>query len=164
MQLQSVASLVAVDGALSVSASSAGSIASSGTELEFDFELVVLLVDVRFRGVLPINGAVKGGLTREGDASDTDLRKSMYAMGGVMGVFSSCLITAAPLVVMGKFLKSAPGRVAEGRPADGIGPFLEAERGVRTDVAERIASAGKLAETGVVSCASFGLLVAILTC
>lgn len=53
---------------------------------------------------------------------------------------------------------------AEGRPPDGRGTHNCAERGVRTDDADRRASAGKLAETGVVNCVSLGLAVAgILT-
>ncbi len=53
---------------------------------------------------------------------------------------------------------------AEGRPAEGRGTHIDAERGVRTDDADRRASAGKLAETGVVYCDSLGLAVAgILT-
>lgn len=88
-QLQSVASLVAVDGALSTSpsvvnaaAAAAASPASSDFALLLLDWLLALLavlpeVDVRCSGALVAKGAVRGGLTSEGDAMEMDLRKSI---------------------------------------------------------------------------------------
>lgn len=89
-QLQSVASLVAVEGALSTSPSVAtGSTGSSNFELlllswllallvVLLVLLVLLAVDVRFRGAfVAAIGAVGGGLTRDGEAIEIDFRKSI---------------------------------------------------------------------------------------
>lgn len=48
----------------------------------------LLVVDVRFRGNFPTKGAVSGGLATDGEAGLMYFKKSMYASGGVMGVFS----------------------------------------------------------------------------
>ena len=82
-QLQSVASLVAVEGALSASPSvaTAASPASSDFALLLDWLLALLAmlpaVEVRFSGAFPARGAVRGGLTSEGDAMEIDFRKSI---------------------------------------------------------------------------------------
>lgn len=64
-----------------------------------------------------------------------DFRKSMYASGGLMGVFS--------LLGNSSLMKSGT-----------------AERGVLADRAE--SSEGNVAVTGVVSCASFGLFAGMV--
>lgn len=84
-----------------------------------------------------------------------DLRKSKYAKGGVMGVFSSCLIRAL-IGCIGEHTIPADGRPAEGRPAEGKGSRNrdKAERGVVAEMAEgmsRSTSVGKLAVLGVAS-------------
>ena len=53
-----------------------------------------------------------------------------------MGVFSSCLMADIG------YSKPADLIPADGRPADGRGPHIDAESGVRTDDADRRASAG----------------------
>lgn len=73
-----------------------------------------------------------------GEDIDMDLRKSMYATGGVMGVLS-------PLG-NSSLMKSGT-----------------ADKGVLADADRAESSEGNVAVTGVVSCASFGLLVGIVT-
>lgn len=76
VQLQSVESLLAVVGALSRSTSPALSVAES-SDLHVTVLAVLPPVEVRFSGVFPIRGAVRGGLATEGDATLIVLRKSM---------------------------------------------------------------------------------------
>lgn len=142
LQLRSVFSEAAVVGALS----------ASGSDAEESAVVVVLTdcidseVDVLFIGVLPVNG---------GDCREMDLRKSKYAKGGVMGVFSSCLIRAL-IGCIGEHMIPADGRPAEGSPAEGKGSrnLDKAERGVVAEMADGISrstSVGKLAVLGVAS-------------
>lgn len=77
--------LLAVVGALSMRSSSALLFSESSVLTVF----VLLAVEVRFRGnLVATKGAVSGGLITEGEAGLMDFKKSMYASGGVMGVFS----------------------------------------------------------------------------
>jgi hypothetical protein len=101
---QSVCSLLAVDGTDSWAASSSSSLE---------------LLPARFSGMT-------------GEVTDMALRKSMYAVGGLMGV-----------LVYSSLMKSGT-----------------AERGVLADRAE--SSEGKVAVTGVVNCGSLGLVAGML--
>lgn len=69
-------SLLAVVGALSRSTSPVLSVAES-SDLHVTVLAVLPPVEVRFSGVFPIRGAVRGGLATEGDAALIVLRKSM---------------------------------------------------------------------------------------
>lgn len=75
-QLQSVDSVPAVVGSLSRSTSPVLSVAES-SDLQVAVLAVLAVVDVRVSGVLPIRGAVRGGLATEGLATLMVLRKSM---------------------------------------------------------------------------------------
>jgi hypothetical protein len=106
LQEQSVCSLLAVEGAESCAESSS----------------VETLLDV-------LSGMM-------GDGTDIDLRKSIYAMGGLMGVLS--------LPGNSSLIKSGT-----------------ADRGVLADRAD--SSEGKVAVTGVVNCASLGFAAGMVT-
>ena len=118
---------------------------------------------VRCNGALPVSG----GDTKLGEASDMLRRKSVYAMGGVMGVLASSPLTralAGPLPGNGDRPPEwmpADGSPAEGRPAVVKASRKQddtdtAEMGVMSERADWIseaadmASRGKLAVTGVV--------------
>lgn len=138
---------------------------------------VLALVAVRFRAALTGSGAVRGGLEMAGEAGLMVLRKSMYASGGVIGVFSgrssNMMGFADSMLGVGGYSSGADGRPAEGRPdeyrpADGSGPLNEsAESGVRTEAADRRASpgkhSGKVAVVGVLRAGSFGRVAAMVS-
>ena len=156
---QSVASLVAVEGALSTSLSSRSpSAESSDPELAADLTLLAdPAVDVLLRAALPVRGGLAmQGLGKTGLAI---LRKSMYATGGVMGVLTKA--SSVLMAAMAGDTSPAEGSPAEGRPADARDSRHAAERGVLAETADLRASAGNEALTGVVS-ARVGLLAGML--
>lgn len=170
MQLQSDATLrlLAEVGTLSRSSSVVLS-----SDLIVSTVSVLAPVAVRFKVALAGRGAVRGGLTMAGEAGLIVLRKSMYANGGVMGVFSGLSSTFADnMLGVGGYSKGAEGRPAEGRPeayrpADGSGPLNEsAESGVRIEDADKRASpgnaTGNVDVVGVLRAGSFGRVVAIV--
>lgn len=137
---------------------------------------VLAPVAVRFKVALVGSGAVSGGLAMAGEAGLIVLRKSIYASGGVIGVFSGMSSSrgfADSMLGVGGYSSGAEGRPAEGRPeqyrpADESGPLnVSAESGVRTDEADKRASPGKAipkaAEVGVLRAGSFGRVAAILS-
>jgi hypothetical protein len=71
-----VDSVLAVVGTLSRSTSTLLSVAES-SDLHVTVLAALPVVDVRFSGVLPIKGAVRGGLATDGLATLIVLRKSM---------------------------------------------------------------------------------------
>lgn len=171
MQLHSdaVLTLLAEVGALSK---------SSSVVLSSDFAVstlpVLAPVAVLFRAALAGRGAVRGGLAMAGEAGLMVLRKSIYASGGVMGVFSGFSSSFADnMLGVGGYSSGADGRPAEGRPeeyrpADGSGPLNErAESGVRTDEADKRASpgkaTGKAAVVGVLRAGSLGRVAAMVS-
>lgn len=158
----SVTSETAVEGALSGSFSGAylDSLLSVDSVLALLVKLPIVLV--RFSGALPVSG----GDTRLGEASDMLRRKSVYAMGGVMGVLASSFLMralAGPLPGYGD--SPAEWMPADGSPAEGRPAVVKASRkqddtdtaemGVMSERADWIseaadmASRGKLAVTGV---------------
>lgn len=171
MQLQSEATLIllAEVGALSKSSSVVLS-----SDLIVSALSVLAPVAVRFKTALVGRGAVRGGLAMAGGAEPMVLRKSIYASGGVMGVFSGfSSILADNMLGVGGYSSGADGSPAEGkpeayRPADGSGPLNEsAESGVRTEEADKRASPGKaigkVAVVGVLRAGSFGRVAAMVS-
>ena len=150
----SLASLVAVDGALSASSPSALSSAVPSDEADFVLSLdsdVEVLLSLDFA-----HPAVGGGLARTGLAS---FRKSRYATGGVMGVLANASSVLTMATALNGEAMPADGRPADGRPAEASGSRSTDESGVLRETAEARASAGKDAVTGVVSAGSLGLVV-----
>jgi len=151
----------AVEGALSICSPFSFSESSEFAEVLLELLVLVLLnvllaVLVRCMAALP----VCGGEAMLGETMDIALRKSMYATGGVIGVFSrSCSILTVAL------RGPAEGRPAEGSPAERKGSRNAdvreiADRGVLSDTAEGSDTAerasaggggmlGKFAVTGV---------------
>lgn len=171
MQLHSdvVLTLLADVGALSRSSSVVLS-----SDLIVSTLSVLAPVAVRLSAALAGRGAVRGGLAMAGEAVLIVLRKSIYASGGVIGVFSGFSSTFADnMLGVGGYSSGADGRPAEGRPegykpADGSGPLKERdESGVRTDEADKSASPGKangkVAVVGVLRAGSFGRVAAMLS-
>lgn len=123
MQLHSLSTLILLAdvGALSSSSSVVLSLADS-SDLAVSVVAALSPVAVRLRGAFFIgNGAVSGGLAMAGEAGWMVLRKSMYARGGVMGVFSGLLSStslAESMLGVGGYSSGADGRPAEGRPAE----------------------------------------------
>lgn len=159
--------LLAEVGALSRSSSVV--LSRDSSDLVVSTLFVLAPVAVRFRAALTCSGAVRGGLAMAGEAGLMALRKSMYASGGVIGVFSGLSSKqgfADSMLGVGGCSSGADGRPAEGRldeyrPADGRGPLNDsAESGVRTDEADKRASPGKVsgkaAVVGVLRAGSFG--------
>lgn len=114
MQLQSDAVLIllAEVGALSRSSS-----VMLSSDLIVSALSVLAPVAVRFKAALAGRGAVRGGLAMAGEAVFIVLRKSIYARGGVMGVFSGLSSAFADnMLGVGGYSKGADGRPAEGKP------------------------------------------------
>lgn len=172
--------LLAEVGALSRSASSSVVLSLDCSDFVVSTLSVLAPVAVRFRAALSGSGAVRGGLAIAGEAGLMVLRKSIYANGGVMGVFSglsSNVGFAESMLGVGGYSSGADGRPAEGRPeeyrpADARGPLNEsAESGVLTDEADKSASpgkdagkeSGKVAVVGVLRAGSFGRVAAMVS-
>lgn len=122
-QLQSVAALILLAEVGALSKSSSVMLSWSLKDPPSDFVVSVLCalspVEVRFRGALLANGAVSGGLAMAGEAGLMVLRKSIYASGGVIGVFSGLSSSfAESMLGVGGYSRGADGRPAEGRPAE----------------------------------------------
>lgn len=86
-------------------------------------------------------------------------------IGVITGLSSLSSCFADSMLGVGGYSSGADGSPAEGRPAeyrpaDDSDPLMmDAERGVRTDEADKRASEGKLPVVGVARDGSFGLVV-----
>lgn len=120
-QLHSVAALILLAEVGALSKSSSVMLSWSLDTSDFVVSVLCALspVEVRFRGALLMSGAVSGGLAMAGEAGLMVLRKSMYASGGVIGVFSGLSSSFADNILgVGGYSSGADGRPAEGRPAE----------------------------------------------
>lgn len=134
----------AVDGPLSIcsplsfSESSESAVSLLLVLLVLRLLLTVLTVLVRFRADFP----VCGGEARAGETMAIPLRKSVYATGGVMGVFwrscSSLMVALNGAALYGPAEKRALKGPAEGKPADG-----SAEEGIGSRKADVLETADR---------------------
>jgi hypothetical protein len=164
LQEHSLSSVVAVDGPDStqvVSPSLSRSVATDDPPSD-DCDAADSAVLVRFIEGLPVWGGDARGEATAGLMTAIERKKSRYATGGEIGVFSSALITA----LMGPFcsrpgVNPADGRPADGRPAEGNASRHAdlADNGVLTEKAERgmPSDTGKVDVRGVLSAGKAGL-------
>jgi hypothetical protein len=159
---------VAVDGPDStqvVSPSLSASVAADEPSDTCDTSDSVVLV--RFMDGLPVCGGEASGEAIAGLVIDIERRKSRYAIGGVMGVFSSALRTALRGPVGKKLgVRPADGKPADGRPADGKASREAdwADSGVLTENADSgmPSDTGKVDVSGVLRAGKAGLAFGIV--